>query len=131
MAKMRISGEGRSLVQDRFPHRAPHRLAYRVIPGLEIGTDFRVRYMLEARRPEVWICKERGKLKEREAIGREHVERVPQKLIGPRSEVVEGPAFAKDLGELSDPDEIRRLTFQRIETDGSQRIGRVDDNQPV
>src|SRR5439155_532282 len=61
-----IGGEGRSLVEDRFPHRRPHRFARLVIAEFEVLADLSIRHVLETGGAERSMREEGGKFDEGE-----------------------------------------------------------------
>src|SRR5579859_2915638 len=107
MTEVRVGGESRGFVQDRFPHGRGHRIAHLVIARLEVCADIWVLYFLETPGAEAAICEEECQLKERETVCREDIERVPKKFIGTRSEMIKGPPLTKHPGEFRDANQVR------------------------
>ncbi len=131
VAEVRVGGEGRCLIQDRLPHRRPHRFARLVIAQFEVLPDFGVIDTLEARGPETTVGQEWSDFDEGQPVCREHVKRVPQEFIRPRSEMIEMPALPEDLGEFRDADKVWRFLLQWVQPHGDNRIGGLDENELV
>src|SRR5947207_3414614 len=131
MTEMRISSEGRRFIEDRFSHGGAHRVTCLVVPRFKVFTDFRVRDLLEASGTEAAVREQGRQLKQGEAVCGENVERVPQEFVGTRSEMIERPALAKNLGEVTDATKVRRFRFQRVESHGDDCISRINEYQSV
>lgn len=131
VAELRIGGERRGFVQDRFPHRGLHGIARPVIPKVEILAHFRIRHLCKAGRAESAVREKRRKLDERQVIRREDEEGVPQEFVRPRPEVVESPVPLEDFRDFGDGDEVRCFLFERIEPDRHDGIGRIDEDELV
>ncbi len=131
VAEVRVGGECRRLVQDRLAHHRPHRLAYAVVAFLEVLADVGVRDMPKAIRAEPLMGEQGAEFDEREVIRREDEERVAHELFRARPEVVEAPPVLQDLREFGDPDEVRRLRLQRVQSHGDGGVGRFHEDEPV
>jgi len=133
VTEVRIGGKRRDLVEDRFTHSSPHRLARLVITQREILLDLGIREARKARGAEGGVAEERGEFEEREAVLRKDIERVPEQFIGAGAEGIEMPAMPQHLRELGDLHKAFATIglFQRIQTDGVFLVSRFDDDQFV
>ena len=131
--EMRVGRECGNLIQDRFAHHGPHRLALLVVAKLEVMPDFSVADALHTLAPEGGVAEERCEFKEREAGLGEHPERIPQQFIGARSKRIEMPTLFQNLRAFRNLNKplATALWFERIETYRKLRIGRLEDNQPL
>src|SRR4051812_12990690 len=91
VTKFRISRKCRRLVQDRFSHRGLHGIACLVIAEFKVLSDFRIRDVLDTGASKTAVGEQPGKLYKGQMIRREYEQRVPQKLVGSSTEMVEPP----------------------------------------
>src|SRR4051812_34506539 len=99
---MRIGSECGRLIKDGLPHCRPHGFTHLVVSQLEILAYLRVLDSLQTCGPETSVGEESREFHQGETICREYIQGISQKLVGPRTEMVEVPALPQDLGKLCD-----------------------------
>lgn len=131
VAEVRIGREGGSLVEDRLAHDGLHRFALLVVPQLEVLTNLGVIDFLHARGAKSGVRKQWCELNNRQVIGGEDVEGIPQEFVRAGPEVLQSPTSLQHLGECRNPYEVRRVLVEWVETHGDDRIGRLNQDQTV
>lgn len=129
VAELRIGRKGRRLIKDGFAHRGLHGIACLVVAQIEVPAYFRICHVPKAGRTESAVGEERRKCDQGEMVRGKHIERIPQKLVGPCPEVVEPPVPLENFCNFGNGEEVWGFLFNRVESHRHDGIGGINDNE--